>query len=114
MKLTNYYSQVITYPKRVLYSVPDFDFMVNLIQPLPGIVMTFVHIDVYYMSHKTLQHMMAEWPNVRSRLPPIVYAQGDVTDAKWAKFVKRFGFTYLTDCLCSDGVSRRIFINRHN
>lgn len=110
--VTPFYKQVITTPKRTIYSVPDFDFHVNLIQPAPGVVMTFVHIDVYYFQPSTIREMRAQWPSVRSRLPPVVYAQGDVTDLKWEKFVKQFGFEFCTDCVCSDGVSRRIFVNK--
>jgi hypothetical protein len=110
--MDNYYKQVITTPKRTLYSVPDFDFKVSLAQPAPGVVMTFFHIDVYYFQASTLREMRTAWSKFRNRLPPVVYAQGDVTDLKWEKFVKQFGFEFCTDCVCSDGVSRRIFMNK--
>ena len=104
------YQQTINYPKTVYHDEPEFTFSVSRVQLAPGQLMTFVHIDVFHWSPSTLRRLHTLWPSVRQTLPRIVYASGDVSDAKWVKFIKRFGFVpILEDCLCSDGNSRPIY-----
>lgn len=104
------YNQVISYPKVVLYEEVEFTISTNLVQFEPGKLMTFIHLDIFYWSHHTFKRLLALWPSIRLLLPPIVFASGDVCDAKWAKLVSKFGFEpLLTDCLCSDGNIRPIY-----
>lgn len=104
------YNQVISYPKTVLLDEPAFTVRVNLVQPEPGILMTFIHLDVYDWSLSTLKRLKEVWPSLRRRLPPIVFAQGDITDKKWVKCVRQFGFEpLLDDCPCDDGKTRHIY-----
>lgn len=105
------YPQVIKYPCVYLVEEPDFVFESQIIQAAPGILMTFVHINVINWSKSTLKTLKERWKSVRDELPPIIYAQGNTTDAKWVKFVTHFGFKPLSNCICSDGKDRRIFYN---
>lgn len=104
------YNQVITGPKVMLYEEVEFTFSTSLVQFEPGRVMTFVHIDIFYWSPEVYRRLQHLWPSIRRLLPPIVFASGDVCDAKWAKFITRFGFEpIIEDCSCSDGNIRPIY-----
>ena len=105
------YNQIINYPRTTIIASPDYDLGLDLKQPAPGILMPFVHLDVHYWSPALLKHFKRHWPQTRQKLPPIVYAQGVVTDAKWRRFVTMFGFRKLIDCPCTDGLNREIFIH---
>lgn len=107
-----YSNQLISYPKTVFWSEVDFDFHISYLQPAPGKLMLFVHIDVYYWSSDTWRRLKHLWSSNRHLLPPIVFAQGDETDAKWVKFVSRLGFQPLVaDVPCDDGQFRHIYVN---
>ena len=82
-------------------------------QPSPGNLMTFVHIEIHDWRPSTWRRLKANWPAVLARLPKVFFCQGKVDDAKFQKFISYFGFSFLADCICTDGVNRRIYINRH-
>jgi hypothetical protein len=104
------YHQVINYPRLVLAASPDCTIESTIVQPKPGMLMTFVHIEVYSWSPSALKRLKHLWLSIRHSLPHIVFAQGDVTDAKWVKFVRQFGFEpVFENCPCSDGELRHIF-----
>lgn len=106
------YEQFINYPRIVMWSEPDFDFEVSLLQIAPGKMMTFVHIYVYYWAPSTFKKLKHLWSSNRINLPPIVYAQGDLTDDKWVRFVKSLGFQpLLADVPCTDGKFRHIYVH---
>jgi hypothetical protein len=73
--------------------------------------MTFVHLDVYYMSKEILKRLDKQWRLWRQCVPVVLYAISDDDEDVWAKFVKRFGFQYLSDIGCTDGKTRRLFVN---
>lgn len=114
-KALTYGTQVITYPKVAWIYTPEFTFGTNLEQIAPGKLMTFVHITIRRFTPSVWKHLKHLWLSRRHLLPPIVYASGDVCDAKWATFVERLGFQpLLQDCPCSDGQNRPIYIHmRH-
>jgi hypothetical protein len=104
------YNQAISYPKIPFVDEVEFTFSTNLVQLEPGLLMTFVHIDIYYWSPTMWRRLQSLWLSNRHLLPPIVYASGDVSDAKWAKFVTKLGFEpILENCSCSDGANRPIY-----
>lgn len=74
-------------------------------------VMTFVHLDVYYLSKTILKRLDREWALFRQYVPVVLYCMSEVDDEKWARFISRFGFSYLCDVGCSDGRTRRLFVN---
>ncbi len=93
-----------------MWEEDEFLFETTVVQPSPGMLMTFVHIEVFKWNLSVLKHLKHLWSSNRHLLPPIVFAQGDVTDAKWSKFVGQLGFEpVLADCPCSDGNSRHIY-----
>lgn len=106
------YRQVISFPKTIVYTDPDFTVWTEIIQIGPGKLMTFLHLEFQrwsLSSYKRLKHL---WPSFRQTLPPIIYACGSVCDAKWVKFLRHTGWKPLVeDCLCSDGTSRPIYFN---
>jgi hypothetical protein len=76
-----------------------------------GQTMTMIHCDVFFLSPSIIRQMMYQWKLFRKHVPQAVFAHSTDDDAKWERFVKRFGFVYLKDILCSDGKTRRLFIN---
>lgn len=107
---SNWGNQTINYPRRTVWDDVDFTFETTVIQPSPGMLMTFVHIEVFTWSLSVLKKLKHLWSSNRHLLPPIVFAQGDKTDAKWTKFVTQLGFTpILEDCPCSDGQNRHVY-----
>jgi hypothetical protein len=74
-------------------------------------VMTFAHLDVYYFSPAILRDLREKWRIFRENVDCVLFCMGDTDDAKFEKFVRMFGFQYLRDAQCSDGKTRRIFVN---
>lgn len=98
----------ITTPRTVIHSEPDFDVSIHGVQ-IGDKVITLLHLDVYYFSPATLRHMMRLWPSIRSKLPAIIMCQGDQDGPLFEKFVTRFGWQLMGDCICTDGRNRRLF-----
>jgi hypothetical protein len=96
-------------PRVTLHTDPDFEVWVNTKQPSPGVVMTFLHNDVFRWSIGTLRRLNAVWPGIREQLPPIIFCHGHVDDEKFHKFVTHFGFQHIHHTPCSDGQTRRIY-----
>lgn len=105
------YLQTIQYPRVEILSEPEFDVHTNLVQPTPGTLMTFVHVDVFVTSPSVIKRLLKLWPDVRSKLPPIIFCTGHVDDDKFDRFVTLFGWLPLSDTPCSDGNTRRIYVN---
>ena len=80
-----------------------------------GALVPFIHLQVTNWSARVLRDLISLWGRLRPTLPPIVFAQGTTDDAKLAKLVVKFGFVFHADCLCDDGLNRRLFVNyRHD
>jgi hypothetical protein len=78
-----------------------------------GSQMIFVHMDVYYWGPSILKKMIAQWPVFRASLASTpLFCMGTVDDAKFEKYVTRFGFEYLSDIPCTDGQVRRLYVNQ--
>ena len=100
---------VIRYPRRALAEAPEYLWESELVQ-VSGQLLTFVHMGVSRFTPAVYRQLKAHWSSIRPLLPPIVYAQGDTTDDKWAKFIAIFGFEpVLLDCPCTDGSNRHIY-----
>lgn len=95
----------------VVLDEPEYTFSYSVRDLGEDRYMTMIHIDVYYLSPSVMRDMIAKWRIFRTIHPNIVFAQGDKDDEKFERFVKKFGFSYLGDCPCTDGQNRRLFIN---
>ena len=58
--------------------------------------------------YKKFARRFSEW---RPTFPHVLFCAGDVDDEKYEKFLSRFGFKYLTHVGCTDGNTRRLFVN---
>lgn len=76
-----------------------------------GRKMTLFHLDVFYFSAEILRLMLNQWAVFRRSVPIVLFAHGEVDDDKFARFISYFGFEYLRDIPCSDGKTRRLFVN---
>jgi len=103
--------QVINYPPVLAVSNPDFDVSWNYIQPRPGQLLPFVHVEVFYWRASVLRHLLSLWPSVRRKLPPIIFCAGTESDHKFQKFVHLFGWQPLKQAHCSDGRDRTIYVH---
>lgn len=105
------YGQTIKYPRVTILSEPAFEVQMNFLQPKPGVLMTFVHVEVFEPSPSVIKRLLALWPEVRSKLPPLVFCSGHVDDDKFHRFVTLFGWLPISSTPCSDGNTRRIYVN---
>lgn len=105
------YQQVICYPPVPLVDQPDFEVTWNYQQAEPGVLLPFVHVEVFYWRSSTLRYLKALWPSVRAKLPPIVFCAGTESDKKFHKFVTHFGWQPLKHAHCSDGKDRMIYVH---
>jgi hypothetical protein len=98
-------------PRVVVLDEPEYTASYHITDLGEGRLMTFVHLDVYYMSKEILKRLDKQWRLWRQCVPVVLYAISDDDEDVWAKFVKRFGFQYLSDIGCTDGKTRRLFVN---
>lgn len=106
-----HYQQLVKYPRVTILSAPEYDISIQYQQPQPGVLMTFVHVDIFCAAPSVIKSLLAKWPEVRKTLPPIVFCHGHSDDAKFHRFVTRFGWKPLSHTPCSDGNTRRIYVN---
>lgn len=78
---------------------------------LPQGRMVFVHLTVKRWSKDLLTRLQNIWNARRSEFPNIVFAQPNVDSHLFERFAAHFGFRPITDCICTDGQNRRIFVN---
>jgi hypothetical protein len=96
--------------RHVVVSEPEYDAGYHVEEtPLGG--MTFIHMDVFYLSPSVMRKAKAQWKLFREHVPQVLWCHGEVDDAKFSRFVGHFGFKHFTDLPCTDGVTRRLFIN---
>lgn len=102
---------MITHPRETLLSEPDFDVDLTVQELEPGVLMYFVHLDVYHMAPSTLKRLLKLWPEVRATLPPYVFCHGHNDDEQFHRFVTRFGWQHISHTPCTDGQTRRIYVH---
>ena len=72
--------------------------------------MVFVHMNVREWTKAALKQMLHEFKIFRKCVTCPLYAvAGEDAGDKWEDFVALFGFSYLTDVICNNGESRRLF-----
>ena len=103
------YLQVIKYPRVSILSEPAYEISVQYQQPQPGVLMSFVHVDIYQSTAGILKQLLSRWPAVRNTLPPVIFCHGHSDDAMFHRFVTRFGWKPISYTPCSDGKTRRIY-----
>jgi hypothetical protein len=94
----------------VVWDEPEYTAEMH-IEDLDGELMHFFHLDVFYFSPRILRQMVKQWIVFREHVPVVLFCMGDEDDDKWKRFISHFGFQYLRDVPCTDGKTRRIFIN---
>src|SRR5574340_509201 len=108
----NSFLMSITRSERVvLHSEPDFSISYDETDLGEDRIMVRVHLDVYHFSKTTFQNIRKAVDKHRPRLPPIIFCQPADDSLLFEKFVSRFGFKFISDCWCEDGLNRRIFVN---
>jgi hypothetical protein len=96
----------------VLLDRTDYIVEYHTVEVDDGPPMTFVHLDVFFFSPSVLRDMRKTWPAVFSALnAPAVFCVGDVDDAKFHRFVTRFGWRYLKPLPCTDNKTRRLYVH---
>jgi hypothetical protein len=77
--------------------------------------MVFIHLWVKKdWSLALLKRFKYEFGVLRQHIKCPLYAMSEADDDKWSKFVTLFGFKPLSEALCTDGVSRRIYWHQGN
>lgn len=98
-------------PRVTVIDEPEYEASYHVTELPDGKVMTFVHLDVYAMNREILRRLDAQWALFREHVPVVLYAIADEDSQVWSKFISRFGFEYHNDIVCTDGNTRRLFIN---
>jgi hypothetical protein len=68
--------------------------------------MTFLHCDVHIWAPSVLKDIQRDVKLLRACVRGPIYATGTITNNKWVRFVKLFGFEHLIDY----GNGRKMFI----
>jgi hypothetical protein len=111
-KAISHYTQTIEYPRIVFYEEETFSFEISILQASPGQLCYFAHVYIWSFSPSTLRRIKEQWQAKRPLMPRILMAQGDVTDDKWVRWVRMFGFHPLIENVpCTDGELRNIYVN---
>jgi hypothetical protein len=77
--------------------------------------MVFIHLWVKKdWSLALLKRFKHEFSVLRQHVTCPLYACSEADDDKWSKFVTLFGFKPLSEALCTDGVTRRIYWHQGN
>lgn len=100
-------------PQRIIVAdEPEFTISYHVQELGEGQVMTFVHLDVYYFSASILRRIKELYERFRTFDDSVtLFCMGEEDDNKFAKFVSHLGFEYLRDIPCTDGKTRRLFVN---
>jgi len=95
----------------ILHEERDFAVSINYCYTHPSVPVPFMHLDVTNWSPSALRAMCSVWSRLRPSLPPVLFAQATIDDARISKLAKYFGFQFHGDCPCDDGTMRRLFVN---
>lgn len=93
----------------VLHSEPDFDITYDITDLGEGREMYRVHLDVRRFNKSVLRNIHEAVDKHRPSLPAIIFCQPANDSPIFEHFVDRFGFKFISDCPCEDGMNRRIF-----
>jgi hypothetical protein len=93
------------------HTTPDFEFCVDYV-PLGGEDRFYLaHVDVFRWTPRVLREMHAIWPALRQRIDAPLFAWNKDEDAKWEKFITRFGFRYFKNLIGPDGKEHKFFLH---
>ena len=96
----------------IIWDEPEYTASYHTTDLGDGQIMTFFHLDVYYMDHKILRQMERQWEIFRQQVPCVLFAMNDDETPAWIRLCARFGFQVLrTDVPCTDGKSRTLLVN---
>jgi hypothetical protein len=98
-------------PRTVLWDEPEYTASYHTVDLGEGRVMTFFHLDVYFLNHKILQQMQEQWRLFRETVPCVLFTLPDDGSPAWERLVEMFGFQYLRDVGCTDGNTRKLYVN---
>lgn len=74
--------------------------------------MVFLHLTVWKKRASVYKEILRNWVIFRKHVTCPLYAVGgDVDQDKWEAFVSKLGFKFLTNVVCENGVSRRLFVH---
>lgn len=95
----------------LLHEEADFKLSYDILDIGMDRQMLMIHLDVHNFSRSVLRRLHAVVDLWRPKLPPIIFTQPANDSPLFEKFVSRFGWQFLNDCICEDGQNRRIFVN---
>jgi hypothetical protein len=98
-------------PRIVVIDEPEYTASYHVTDLGENRLMTFVHLDVYFLNPEILRRLDSQWALFRRCVPITLYSMADEDTPVWSKFISRFGFEFLHDIECTDGKTRRLFVN---
>jgi hypothetical protein len=97
--------------RTIVLDPPEYTASYHTVDLGEGCVMTFAHLDVYYFSPAVLRDLREKWRIFRENVDCALFRMGDNDDAKFERFIRMFGFQYVSEVECTDGKTRRLFVN---
>jgi len=97
--------------RKIIWDQPEYTASTHVADLGEGQLMTFFHVDVYFLSKEILQDMLQRWQVFRKTVPIVLFAMGEVDDEKFHRFVSLVGFQKLKEIPCTDGKTRRLYVS---
>lgn len=91
-----------------LLVTPDFKVHTGTVD-IPTGSLYMVHLDVFRWSKDVLKQLLFEWSFLRPTLPNIVFCMPNNPGRKFNNFVSHFGWNFIADIPCDDGLLRPIY-----
>lgn len=95
----------------VRHQTPDYDFVIDYIPIHDGNRWYQAHVDVFKWTPRVMREMQAVWPSLRRQVDAPLFAWNEHEDAKWEKFISRFGFRYFKNFIGPDGKEHKFFLH---
>lgn len=89
----------------------DYWFELDEYRRASGEQFLLAHIRVHRWAPSVFKRMFQEFKILRTCVTAPLFAVPEVDDARWRKFVSAFGFRFLHDTVCNNGLTRPIFIH---
>jgi hypothetical protein len=89
----------------------DYRFELDEYGRAGGGQLLLAHLRFFKWTPSVLKAAIREWKLLRSCVTAPLFACPETDDAKWVKFVTKFGFKPLATTLCNNGAQRPLFIH---
>ena len=94
-----------------VWSEVEYDAFVDAYILPDGQEMIFFHLETFRMSKDVLKSMKRAWEVFRTANTMPLFVMQDVETPAHRRLVEMFGFQYLREVPCTDGLTRNLFVH---